>query len=232
VTLLQCSELCKSYGEALVLDHVSFSLRAGEITGLLGPNGSGKTTLIKIANGLLTKNSGKILIAGQEPGIQSKKIISYLPERSYIPDWMTMNQLILFFQDFYDDFQKSTAEKMIYELNINDRIKLREMSKGMKEKVQLILVMSRQAQLYILDEPIGGVDPAARDYIIRTIIGNYREDSAVLIATHLIAEVENILDHVLFIDQGKIVLDKASDEIRENKNQSIDSFFREVFRCS
>ncbi len=229
--ILECRDLCKSYGNVQALDHVNVSIEPGKIVGLLGPNGSGKTTLIKMANGLLTWNSGTLLIDGMEPGIETKGIISYLPERTYLSVWMSAKQTLDFFEDFYPDFRRRKAEEMLEHLNIRQDQKIRQMSKGTREKVQLILVMSREAKLYLLDEPIGGVDPATRDYILNTIIGNYNPEATVIISTHLIADVEQVLDEVVFISQGQIVLQKSVDEIREEQGRSVDQLFREVFRC-
>ena len=213
------------------LDHVNLRLEPGRIVGLLGPNGSGKTTLIKMANGLLTWEHGDLLIDGMAPGIETRKIVSYLPERTYLAEWMTAAQTIDFFEDFYPDFRRDRAEDMLLRLNVPLDRKIRQLSKGTREKVQLILVMSRKAKLYLLDEPIGGVDPATRDYILSTIIGNYDPEATVLISTHLIADVEQVLDEVVFISQGQIVLQKSVDEIREEQGKSVDQLFREVFRC-
>ncbi len=229
--ILECKDLSKAYGKIQALEHVSFEIAPGKIVGLLGPNGSGKTTLIKMANGLITWDSGELLIDGKAPGKETKTIVSYLPERTYLADWMSVRQLLDFFCDFYADFQRPRAEEMLSHLNIRQDMKIRQMSKGTREKVQLILVMSRKAKLYLLDEPIGGVDPATRDYIIHTIIGNYDPEAAVVISTHLIADVEQILDEVIFISQGQIVLQKSVDEIRETQGKSVDQMFREVFRC-
>ena len=199
--------------------------------GLLGPNGSGKTTLIKMANGLLTWERGDLLIDGMAPGIETKKIVSYLPERTYLSEWMTAAQTIDFFEDFYPDFRRDRAEEMLLRLNVPLDRRIRQLSKGTREKVQLILVMSRKAKLYLLDEPIGGVDPATRDYILSTIIGNYDPEATVIISTHLIADVEQVLDEVVFISQGQVVLQQTVDQIREEQNKSVDQLFREVFRC-
>ncbi len=231
MAILECRDLCKRYGAVQALDHVNLSIEPGKIVGLLGPNGSGKTTLIKMANGLLTWNSGELLINGQAPGQESKRIVSYLPERTYLSDWMTAKQTLDFFQDFYEDFERRRAEEMLEHLNIPMNQKISQMSKGTREKVQLILVMSRRAKLYLLDEPIGGVDPATRDYILNTIISNYDPEASVVISTHLIADVEQVLDEVIFISQGQIVLQKSVDEIREEQGKSVDQLFREVFRC-
>ncbi|MEG0952300.1 MAG: ABC transporter ATP-binding protein, partial [Niameybacter sp.] len=203
----------------------------GKVIGLLGPNGSGKSTMIKLINGLLQPTQGEILVAGKRVGLETKQLISYLPERTYLNDWMKVKDLVAFFADFYEDFDKEKAQEMLQTLNIDTDSKLKTLSKGNKEKVQLILVMSRKAKLYILDEPIGGVDPAARDYILNTIIKNYSPESTVLIATHLIQEVENICDDIIFLGYGQIQLQGNVDDIRQEKGQSIDSLFREVFKC-
>lgn len=229
--LLECKGLTKKYGTKVALHNVELTLQRGQIVGLLGPNGSGKSTLIKLANELLTPTSGEILINGKKPGIETKKVISYLPEKTYLNDWMKVHEMIEFFKDFYEDFQPEKAYEMLKNLNINPQDRLKTMSKGTKEKVQLILVMSREADLYLLDEPIGGVDPAARDYILQTILSNYNEKGTVLISTHLISEIENILDQVVFINQGQVVLTATVDEIRSEKGKSVDALFREVFKC-
>lgn len=229
--ILECRNLVKSYGNKFALEGIDLSMKRGRIVGLLGPNGSGKSTLIKLANGLLTPTSGELLINGNKPGIETKKIVSYLPERTYLADWMKVSDIINFFKDFYEDFNVEKAYDMLSKLNINANDKLKTMSKGTKEKVQLILVMSREAELYFLDEPIAGVDPAARDYILNTIISNYNENATVVISTHLISDIEQILDDVIFISYGKIYLSKSVDEIREEEGKSVDALFREVFRC-
>ena len=229
--ILECRDLCKRYGSVQALDHINLRLEPGRIVGLLGPNGSGKTTLIKMANGLLTWEHGDLLIDGMAPGIETRKIVSYLPERTYLAEWMTAAQTIDFFEDFYPDFRRDRAEDMLLRLNVPLDRKIRQLSKGTREKVQLILVMSRKAKLYLLDEPIGGVDPATRDYILSTIIGNYDPEATVLISTHLIADVEQVLDEVVFISQGQVVLQQTVDQIREEQNKSVDQLFREVFRC-
>ncbi len=228
---LECKELCKNYGRTTALDRLTFSIEPGRIVGLLGPNGSGKTTLIKLANGLLTPDAGYISVCGCAPGPQSRKDISYLPERTAIPIWMSAKQLLDFYGDFYEDFRRDAAEEMLAHLNISPSQRIKQMSKGTREKVQLIVVMSRAAKLYLLDEPIGGVDPATRDYILSTIISNYNPEAAVVISTHLIADVEKVLDEVLFINQGQLVLQAGVDEIREEKGMSVDALFREVFKC-
>jgi ABC-2 type transport system ATP-binding protein len=215
----------------MALNSVNLSIPKGQIVGLLGPNGSGKSTLIKLINGLLTPTSGEVTINGMKPGVETKEIVSYLPERTYLNDWMSVQNMIDFFGDFYANFNKAKAYDMLQRLHINPNDRLKTMSKGTKEKVQLILVMSREAALYVLDEPIGGVDPAARDYILDTIISNYSEDATLLISTHLITDVEKILDGVIFINRGNIVLTSTVDAIREQENKSVDTLFREVFKC-
>ena len=229
--LLECRNLSKYFGHIKALDNISLNIGYGCIVGLLGPNSSGKSTFMKICNDLLTPSSGEIRISGFKPGVESKKIISYLPERNYLNDWMKVSDIINFFNDFYPDFNKEKAYDMLGKLNIHAGDRLKTMSKGTKEKVQLILVMSRNAQLYLLDEPIGGVDPAARDYILDTIIRNYNENATVIISTHLISDIEKVLDEVVFIKEGQIVMHKTVDEIREQTGKSIDSLFREVFKC-
>ena len=229
--ILECKQLSKSYGKAPALENVSFAIEPGRIVGLLGPNGSGKTTLIKLANGLLTPDSGEILIDGAVPGRETHAVVSYLPERTAIPIWMSAGQLMDFYQDFYRDFRRQTAEEMLRHLDIRPTQRIRQMSKGTREKVQLIMVMSRSAKLYLLDEPIGGVDPATRDYILTTIISNYNPYASVILSTHLIADVEKVLDEVVFIDKGHLVLQSSVDQIREEKGMSVDALFREVFKC-
>ena len=230
-TLSECRSLCKNYGSKTALNNVDLNIERGRIIGLLGPNGSGKTTLIKILSGILTPSSGEALISDKKIGVETKKIVSYLPERTYLSEWMTVKQTVNFFRDFYADFSEETAYDMLERLDIKPDQKLRTMSKGTKEKVQLILVMSRNAELYLLDEPIGGVDPAARDYILKTIISNYNENASIIISTHLISDVENILDDVIFIKNGCISLHSSVDEIREQHGKSVDALFREVFAC-
>jgi ABC-2 type transport system ATP-binding protein len=230
-SIVECRNLTKIFPGCMALASVNLSIPKGKIIGLLGPNGSGKTTLIKLINGLITPTSGEITVKGMKPGIESKKIISYLPERTYLNDWMSVQNMIDFFGDFYEDFDKVKAYDMLQRLSINPNDRLKTMSKGTKEKVQLILVMSRNAELYILDEPIGGVDPAARDYILDTIISNYSENASLLISTHLITDVEKILDNVIFINKGNVILTSTVDEIREKENKSVDTLFREVFKC-
>lgn len=229
--ILQCEQLTKSYGSNLALDHVDLTVEQGRIVGLLGPNGSGKTTLLKLANGLLQPGSGTITIAGKTPGVETKKIVSYLPERTYLSNWMNVVQLLDLFCDFYEDFDRDRAEHMLTALEISPKLRIKQMSKGTREKVQLILVMSRKADLYLLDEPIGGVDPAARDYILNTIISNYDPEATVLISTHLIADVERVLDEFVFLYQGKVIRSGNADETREETGKSLDELFREVFKC-
>ena len=229
--VLECKGLTKRFGRTAALDEVSLSIEPGRIVGLLGPNGSGKTTLIKLANGLLTPDGGYIAVCGTAPGRESHSLVSYLPERTAIPTWMTARQLLDFYGDFYQDFRREAAEEMLDHLGIQPRQAVKQMSKGTREKVQLIMVMSRAAKLYLLDEPIGGVDPATRDYILSTIIGNYNPDAAVVISTHLIADVEKVLDEVIFISQGRVALQSTVDGIREEKGMSVDALFREVFKC-
>ena len=231
MAVLECKDLSKHYGNAPALNHVSLAVEPGRIVGLLGPNGSGKTTLIKLANGLLTPDGGEIRIDGKAPGKETLAMVSYLPERTAIPTWMSARQLMDFYEDFYRDFRRQAAEEMLHHLDIRPEQRIKQMSKGTREKVQLIMVMSRAAKLYLLDEPIGGVDPATRDYILSTIIGNYNPEAAVIISTHLIADVEKVLDEVIFINQGQVVLQSSVDEIREEKGMSVDALFREVFKC-
>ena len=228
---IEINQLTKVFEHVTALDQVNLELEAGQIVGLLGPNGSGKTTLIKIMNGLLTPTAGNVLINGLEPGIETKKMVAYLPDRNALPDYMTTDKLISLYEDFFEDFNRGKAEAMIKDLGIDPRLTLKKMSKGTKEKLQLCLVMARDAQVYLLDEPIGGVDPATRDYILRTIISNYNEDAVVIISTHLIADIESVLDDVIFIREGKIVLHESAEMIREEKEESIDQLFREVFKC-
>lgn len=231
MNLIEIKDLNKFYGKKQALNNVNITIEPGKIYGLLGPNGSGKTTLIKIINDLLTPSSGEILIKGKEPGIESKKIISYLPERTYLNMNFKVKELLDFFEDFYDNFDRKKAKSLLKKLNINEEDKLKTMSKGTKEKVQLILVMSRKADLYILDEPIGGVDPASRDYILETILSNFDNKSSMIISTHLIQDIESILDNVIFINNGKITLNDEADNVRKEKGKTIDQVFREDFRC-
>lgn len=230
--ILECKDLSKTYDNHFyALNHFTLTLEPGQIVGLLGPNGSGKTTLIKLINGLLQPTCGEILINGAAPGTTSKKIVSYLPERTYLDESMKVQNILSFFSDFYADFSLERAFRMLEDLKISSQARLRTLSKGTKEKLQLILVMSRDAQLYVLDEPIGGVDPAARDYILRTILHNYREDATILLSTHLIHDIENILDRVVFLRRGQLALNSTVDAIRSKQGKSVDELFREVFRC-
>lgn len=228
--LLRCDNLCKDYGSVKALNHLSLSVESGKIIGLLGPNGAGKTTLIKIINGLLHPSFGTVLIDGAHPGVDTKKIVSYLPDVNYLNNWMTVEQIVMMFADFYEDFRIDAAFEMISRLGIDKKQRLKTLSKGNKEKVCLILVMSRSAKMYVLDEPIAGVDPATRDYIISTIINNYNPEASVLISTHLISDIESILDEVIFIKNGSIVLHDTVDHIREEHQMSVDDLFREVFK--
>lgn len=229
--LVKCSGLNKSYGRKQVLKNISIQVESGRIIGLLGPNGSGKTTLIKVLSGLLKKDSGEVAIAGLPIGIETKKIVSYLPERTYFSPAMKVKETLDFFGDFYKDFNRQKAEEMLTRLEISVESKIKELSKGTREKVQLVLVMSREAQLYLLDEPMGGVDPAARDYILKTILSNYNPEASIIISTHLISDVEKILDEVIFVKQGEIVLQQTVDQIRDQHQKSVDGLFREVFAC-
>ena len=229
--LIESNHLGKKFGSKQALTDINLRIERGRIIGLLGPNGSGKSTLIKIINGLMTPTEGEVFIDGKKPGVETKKIVSYLPERTYLNEWMKVRELLDYFGDFYEDFHRDRAEVMLKNLNISMDDKLKTMSKGTKEKAQLILVMRRDAQIYILDEPIGGVDPAARDYILRTIIGNYNENATVLLSTHLISDIENILDEVIFLQYGQIRFHVSVDEIRMKEGKSVDQLFREVYRC-
>jgi ABC-2 type transport system ATP-binding protein len=229
--LLETQNLSKRFGPQVALEGINLTLQTGRIVGLLGPNGSGKTTLIKIASGLLVPTTGKMLIAGLEPGPQTKKIVSYLPDKTYFDNWMKVRDCLSLFADFYSDFDRSKAEDMLKSLNIDINRGFKTLSKGTQEKVQLALVMSRQAQLYLLDEPIGGVDPAARDYILGTIIRNYNESGTVLISTHLIADIERVLDDVVILLNGHVERSQSVDDIRQATGKSVDEVFREVFRC-
>ena len=229
--LLECVNLGKKFGDRTVLNNVNLVIPRGKIIGLLGKNGTGKTTLIKLINGLLTPTSGEVLVNEKEIGVESKIVISYLPERTYLDKSMTVEKVIEFFKDFYSNFDEEKARKLLKDLDLDTSLKLSKMSKGMQEKVQLVLVMSRKADLYILDEPLGGVDPATRDYILDTILTNFNEGASVIISTHLIADVERILDEVIFIDKGEIKLVANSDELRTKENSSIDEIFRRMFKC-
>lgn len=229
--LVKCTNLCKSYGDKEVLKNINLTIPRNKIIGLLGKNGMGKTTLIKLINDLLTPTAGEILIGGNPVGIESKKMISYLPERTYLDKTMTIEETVKFFEEFYDDFDKKKAFRLLEDLKLDKKQKISKMSKGMQEKLQLILVMSREADLYILDEPLGGIDPATRDYILDTILSNFKEGASVLISTHLISDIERILDEVIFIDDGHIVLASDTDSLREKENASIDEIFRRMFTC-
>ena len=231
MNLLECKNLSKNYGTKQALKNVNLVIPKGKIIGLLGKNGSGKTTLIKLINDLLVPTSGEILVNGKSIGVESKKIISYLPERTYLDKSMKVIDVINYFEEFYDNFDSKKAKKLIKDLDLDLNSRLTNMSKGMQEKVQLVLVMSRRADLYILDEPLGGVDPATRDYILDTILSNFNEGASVIISTHLISDIERILDEVIFIDKGKIILTSDTDCLREKENTSIDEIFRRMFKC-
>ncbi len=228
--LLECSNLTKNYSGVKALDCVNLKIGRGKIVGLLGPNASGKTTLIKLVNGLLVPTAGEVLVDGEKPGPYTKSIISYLPDKPYFADWMKVKDLLRLFEEFYRDFDRAKAEAMCASLNIGIEDRIKSMSKGTREKVQLILVMSRKAELYLLDEPIAGVDPAARDFILSTIINNYNEEGTVIISTHLISEIERILDDVIFLKEGRVVRHETVDNIKEKEGKSIDALFREIFR--
>lgn len=229
--VLDCRNICKKYGKKEVLTGLNLSLTPGKIVGLLGPNGAGKTTLIKLICGLLTANSGEITVGGHPVGPESKALVSYLPERTYLADWMKVKDALDLFQDFYADFDREKALDMLRRLSVDPNVRFKTLSKGTREKVQLVLVMSRKALLYVLDEPIGGVDPAARDYILSTILTNYNEEGTILISTHLISDIETVLDEAVFLKEGAIVLQKSVDDIREAEGKSVDELFREVFKC-
>ena len=229
--LLKCVNVSKNFGKKKVLKNINLTISKGKIIGLLGKNGTGKSTLIKLINDLLTIDEGKILVNGEEVGVESKKIISYLPERTYLDKSMTVSETIKYFSEFYDNFDASKAIKLLKDLDLDINQKLSKMSKGMQEKVSLVLVMSRRAELYILDEPLGGVDPATRDYILDTILNNFNEGASVIISTHLIADIERILDEVIFIDKGKIILEANADELRDKESSSVDEIFRRMFKC-
>ena len=231
MAILECKDLTKYYDRTLGLDHLSLQLEPGRIVGLLGPNGSGKTTLLKIANGLLTPSSGQLLIDGKAPGPDTRRLVSYLPERTYLSDWMTVVQLLDFFCDFYPDFDREAAEHMLTALEISPTQRIKQMSKGTREKVQLILVMSRRTRLYLLDEPIGGVDPAARDYILQTVIRAYRPQSSIILSTHLVRDVEAFLDDFILLRYGQMLLHAPVAYVTQGKGTTLDAFFREEFRC-
>lgn len=229
--LLECKNVSKTFDNKEILHNINLNIEPGKIIGLLGKNGQGKTTLIKLINDLLTPTSGEICIKGKKVGVESKKIISYLPERTYLDKSMTVEEIITYFKDFYDNFDAEKAHKLLKDLNLDTKEKLNKMSKGMQEKVQLVLVMSRESDLYILDEPLGGVDPATRDYILETILSNFKEGSSVIISTHLISDIEKILDEVIFIDKGQIILTSDADTLRTKEKSSIDEVFRRMFKC-
>lgn len=229
--ILECENLSKNYGSLKALDALNLKLESGKIIGLLGPNGHGKTTLIKTLSGLLRQDKGTVLIDGKKVGVETKKIVSYLPERNYFSPGMKIRDVAKFFEEFYEDFDIKRANAMIDELGLDRESRLKSLSKGNREKVQLIMVMSRKAKLYLLDEPMGGVDPAARDYILKTIISNYSEDATVIISTHLIQDVEQILDEVVFLKEGKVMFHRDVDELRMEEKKSVDALFREVFSC-
>lgn len=229
--LIKCENLCKKFDNQEILKNINLTITDGKIIGLLGKNGAGKTTLIKLFNGLLTKTSGNITVLGKEIGTTSKNIISYLPERSYLDKNNNIKEVLKFFSEFYDSFDIKKAKKLLKDLSLNENTKLSKMSKGNLEKLGLILVMSRKAKIYILDEPLGGVDPATRDYILNTILNNFDEGASIIISTHLISDIEKILDEVIFIDKGKIILKEDSDELRTKENASIDEIFRRKFKC-
>ena len=229
--LIEIKNLTKKYDKKVALNNVNLTIPRGKIIGLLGKNGAGKTTLIKLINDLLTPTTGEILINGNKVGVETKKIISYLPEKTYLNTQMKVSEVITYFEDFYEDFDPKKAKKLLKDLDLDINEHLSKMSKGMQEKVQLVLVMSRNADLYILDEPLGGVDPATRDYILDTILSNFNENASVIISTHLISDIERILDEVVFIDKGKIILQNNADEIRNKEKSSIDEIFRRMFKC-
>lgn len=231
MNLLECKHLNKSFDNKIILNDVNLTIPKGKIIGLLGKNGAGKSTLIKLINDLLTPTAGEILFNGEKVGITSKIHISYLPERTYLDKSMKIDQVITYFHEFYENFNIEKAYRLLEDLDLSRNMRISKMSKGMQEKLQLILVMSRDADLYILDEPLGGVDPATRDYILDTILSNFKEGSSIMISTHLISDIERILDEVIFIDKGKIILTSSADELREKENSSIDEVFRRMFKC-
>ena len=229
--LLQCINLSKNYGKKCALKNINLTIPRGKIVGLLGKNGTGKTTLIKLINDLLTATTGEVLINGEKVGVGSKSVISYLPERTYLDKSMTIEKTLKFFESFYNDFEIEKARKLLADLGLSTEMKISKMSKGMQEKLQLVLVMSRKSELYILDEPLGGVDPATRDYILDTILTNFNEGASVIISTHLISDIERILDEVVFINNGEVVLQSPTDELRDREDGSIDEIFRRMFKC-
>lgn len=230
-TILECSHLTKRYGSLTALDDVSITVRPGRIVGLLGPNGSGKSTFIKTVAGLLTPQKGSVAVCGFPIGVETKKRVAYLPDKEYLDENLRVEQLVDYFSDFYENFDRNKAQEMLQCLEIDEMRRFKALSKGTREKVQLVLVMSRKADLYLLDEPIGGVDPAARDYILKTIVSNYNEEGSILISTHLISDIEPVLDDVIFIKDGSVVLTGTVDELREEHGKSVDVLFREVFKC-
>ena len=231
MSLVEFKNVCKSYDDKVILDNINFKIENGKIIGLLGKNGAGKTTIIKLINDLITPTSGEVLINGEKPGVNSKRIISFLPERTFLDKSMNVSEVFKYYSDFFDNFNIEKARVLLKDLNLKEEDKLIIMSKGMLEKLQLVLCMSRDADLYVLDEPLGGVDPATRDYILDTILSNFKEGSSVLLSTHLIADIERILDDVIFVDSGKIVLTDSADNLRMNENSSIDETFRRMFKC-
>ena len=231
MAVVVCNNLTKRYGKKTALQNVNLNLEPGRIIGLAGPNGSGKTTMIKLMQRMLVPTEGQVLIQGQEPGPETKAHVAYLPDRDFLPDWMKVSALLKLYEKYYEDFDRAAAERMIDSLAIDQNQTFKKLSKGTREKVQLILTMSRKAQVYLLDEPIAGVDPAARDYIIRTIISNYNPEAMVLISTHLIADIEAVLDEVIFLKEGQVVLHENADDLRTRVNMNVDEYFREVFRC-
>ena len=231
-TVLQTDALVKDYGNKIALAGINLNLESGKIIGLLGSNGSGKTTFLKLVAGILTPTGGKISVCGMPVGVETKKIVSFLPERTYLNDWMRISEMLEYFADFYEDFDMERAKRMLLSLGVDENAKLRTLSKGTREKVQLVLVMSRRAKLYLLDEPIAGVDPVAREFILETILSNRNPDSTILISTHLIADVEKVLDEVIFIRDGKILLQSDTETIRTEQEKTIDEYFREVYKCS
>ena len=231
MAVVVCNNLTKRYGKKTALQNINLNLESGRIIGLAGPNGSGKTTMIKLMQRMLVPTGGRVLIQGKEPGPEPQAVVAYLPDRDFLPDWMKVSALLGLYQSYYADFDRAAAERMIASLGIDQNQTFKKLSKGTREKVQLILTMSRKAQVYLLDEPIAGVDPAARDYIIRTIISNYNPEAMVLISTHLIADIEAVLDEVIFLKEGRIVLHENADDLRTKVSMSVDEYFREVFRC-
>lgn len=231
-TVLQTDALVKDYGNKIALAGINLNLESGKIIGLLGSNGSGKTTFLKLVAGILTPTGGKISVCGMPVGVETKKIVSFLPERTYLNDWMRISEMLEYFADFYEDFDMERAKRMLLSLGVDENAKLRTLSKGTREKVQLVLVMSRRAKLYLLDEPIAGVDPVAREFILETILSNRNPDSTILISTHLISDVEKVLDEVIFIRDGKILLQSDTETIRTEQEKTIDEYFREVYKCS